>query len=434
VSPDLVNWKELPVAMPEGELMIFSGSAVVDRANTGGFSANGRPPLVALYTGHHEETLHQTQRVAFSNDRGRTWAQYSENPVIDIGSINGFRDPKVFWHEPTGRWVMVITLSDERKIAIYTSRDLKSWDLASTFGPAGATMGVWECPDLFELDVVGEPGEKKWVLTVGINRGSIDGGSGTQYFVGDFDGERFTPEDDTRFGRALWADFGKDFYAAQSWSDLPDTDGRRIWIAWFSNIAYSANVPTRPWRGSMTIPRSLSLKRAGTNFDLRQEPIRELMSLRAEEAHVTSIALSSSQVAVPLPANVGASLELEALFRPGTASEIGLLLEFGEDRRATIGYDAREGRLFVDRRRGGRSFHDEFLGRHEVPVPLSNGTLDVRVFLDRSSVEVFASDGTRVISDLIFPGADLTGIDAYARNGSAELANLRAWRLREITR
>jgi sucrose-6-phosphate hydrolase SacC (GH32 family) len=138
-------------------------------------------------------------------------------------------------------------------------------------------------------------------------------------------------------------------------------------------------------------------------------------------------------VAVPLPANVGASLELEALFEPGTASEIGLLLEFG-DRQATIGYDAREGRLFVDRRRSGPSFHDEFLGRHEVPVSLSNGTLDVRVFLDRSSVEVFASDGTRVISDLIFPGEDLTGIDAYARNGSAELANLRAWRLREITR
>jgi fructan beta-fructosidase len=388
VSPDLVNWKELPIAIPKGELMIFSGSAVVDWENSGGFSRDGRPALVALYTGHHEKTLHQTQHLAFSTDKGRTWTTYAKNPILDINSINGFRDPKVLWHKPTSRWVMAITLSNDRKIAFYTSQDLKAWKLASTFGPAGSTTGVWECPNLFELAVVGHPGETRWVLAVSVDNGSVAGGSGTQYFVGEFDGERFAPTDDTRFGKVHWVDYGKDFYAAQSWADLPDTDGRTIWIAWFSNIGYSENVPTRPWRGAMTIPRSLSLKPAGDNYDLRQEPIRELASLRAEAAQVSYVPLSSSAVALPLPEKHGASLELDALLRPGTAEEMGLLFSFGPAYEVKIGYDARNGRLFLDRTRGGPAFSLNFPGRHHMPVSLASGTIDVRVFLDRSSVEI----------------------------------------------
>jgi fructan beta-fructosidase len=434
VSSDLVNWKELPIAIPEGEVMIFSGSAVVDWENSSGFSTDGRPVLVALYTGHDEKTLHQAQNVAYSSDKGRTWTQYAKNPVIDIQSINSFRDPKVFWHKPSNRWVMVVALSKEHKIAFYTSQNLKEWKLVSTFGPAGATEGVWECPDLFELPIVGNDGEKKWVIAVSMNIGGVAGGSGSQYFVGDFDGERFTPVDNTQSGKVRWVDFGKDFYAAQSWSDLPDADKRTVWIAWFSNVSYSQKLPTRPWRGSMTIPRSLSLKRVGENFQLRQEPIRELAILRADETHIPLIPVSSPKVALPAIAKLGATMEIETLLRPGTAKEAGLVLSFGETYSATIGYDAHSGRLFLDRSRSGPSFDPSFPGRHYMPVSLSNGAIDLHVFLDRSSIEIFSNDGTRVISDRIFPGTTLTDVTAYATNGSAELADIRAWRLREMKR
>ena len=187
VSTDLVHWRHLPVALrEEGGVMVFSGSAVVDRRNSSGLC--GRPGaacLVAIYAGHGQGK--QTQNLAWSRDRGRTWTRYAKNPVLDIGSKD-FRDPKVFWHEPTGRWIMVVALSEERKIRFYGSADLKSWSPLSDFGPAGHTKGQWECPDLFELPVEGDPARRRWVLDVDVNPGAPQGGSADQYFVGSFDG------------------------------------------------------------------------------------------------------------------------------------------------------------------------------------------------------------------------------------------------------
>ena len=190
VSRDLVHWQHLPVAIPEqGDEMVFSGSAVVDYDNTSGFGTADNPAMVAIFTA--AKPGNQSQALAYSLDRGRTWTRYAGNPVLDIGS-GEFRDPKVFWYAPEHKWVMAVSMAVERKIRLYSSPDLKHWTLMSDFGPANATGGVWECPDLFPLAVDGDPSKTKWVLVVNLNPGGIAGGSGAQYFVGDFDGTRFT--------------------------------------------------------------------------------------------------------------------------------------------------------------------------------------------------------------------------------------------------
>ncbi|POX52815.1 glycoside hydrolase family 32 protein [Streptomyces sp. Ru72] len=195
VSTDLVHWKQLPLAIPQDDQeMIFSGSVVLDRNNTTGFGTKDNPPLVAVYTSLVKSTGVQRQSLAYSTDGGTTWTKYSGNPVLDLNSTN-FRDPKVFWYAPTRRWLMAVALADQHKISFYSSADLKHWAHQSDFGPAGATGGVWECPDLFPLPVDGNPKKTKWVLAVNLNPGAIAGGSGAQYFVGDFDGKKFTSDD-----------------------------------------------------------------------------------------------------------------------------------------------------------------------------------------------------------------------------------------------
>ncbi|MFF4625989.1 GH32 C-terminal domain-containing protein [Streptomyces griseorubiginosus] len=195
VSTDLVHWKELPVAIPQdADEMVFSGSVVLDRNNTTGFGTAKNPPLVAVYTSLVKSNGVQRQSLAYSTDGGTTWTKYSGNPVLDLGSTE-FRDPKVFWYAPTRSWLMAVALSDQHKISFYSSADLKHWSHLSDFGPAGATGGVWECPDLFPLPVDGDAKKTKWVLAVNLNPGAIAGGSGAQYFVGDFDGTKFTADD-----------------------------------------------------------------------------------------------------------------------------------------------------------------------------------------------------------------------------------------------
>ncbi|MFM9589381.1 GH32 C-terminal domain-containing protein [Streptomyces scabiei] len=196
VSTDLVHWQELPLALSHDDKeMVFSGSAVVDENNTTGFGTKKNPPMVAIYTRHDKSTGIQSQALAYSTDLGRTWTRYQGNPVIDIGSKD-FRDPKVQWYAPTQSWLMTVSLSAEHRVRFYSSKNLKDWTRLSDFGPAGATGGVWECPDLFPLPVDGDKGNIKWVLVVNINPGGIAGGSAAQYFIGDFDGTKFTAEDD----------------------------------------------------------------------------------------------------------------------------------------------------------------------------------------------------------------------------------------------
>jgi sucrose-6-phosphate hydrolase SacC (GH32 family) len=261
VSKDLLHWKELPVAIPEENgIMIFSGSAVVDANDASGLCQSTEPNdpscLIAIYTGH-TATL-QTQNIAVSNDRGRTFTKYKGNPVLDL-HMKDFRDPKVTWYAPAKKWVMAVSLPNEHKIRFYGSKNLLQWALLSEFGPAGATGGQWECPDLFEMSAAEKTDARKWVLIVNVNPGGVQGGSAVQYFVGKFDGTAF--HNDNPAEQTLWADWGKDYYAAVTYYDSPPGDMSKYLIGWFSNWEYANDEPTAPQRGAMAIPRELMLAR-----------------------------------------------------------------------------------------------------------------------------------------------------------------------------
>ena len=566
VSVDLVHWEHLPVALPEADnVMIFSGSAVVDWKNTSGFGAEGgEPPLVAIYTGHHTDRERQDQRIAYSNDRGRTWKNYVENPVLDIRKAD-FRDPKVFWHEESAGWVMVVSHPLDRQVGFYGSPDLKHWRPLGEFGPGGSTSGIWECPDLFRLGVEGGD-EEKWVLVVNVGGGAPAGGSGCQYFVGEFDGRSFVAdavthpdlvesgegeaavpegtliadfedgyggwvatgdafgagpagsalegqqsvagflgkgfvnsfsnrdkgtgtltspafdvtEDFVNFmigggahpGRtclnlsvggevvrtatgsederlrwqswdvrdlrgkravlqvvddetggwghlnvdhivlsaaavaaeepvALWADWGRDFYAAVSWSDVPEADGRRVWIGWMSNWQYAQDVPTSPWRSAMTVPRSLMLRKTGDGYRMLQVPVRELEVLR--EATVGFGGGTVAESNVWLAGVGGRLLDVELV----VAGEGDLAVEIGGVGGEEILVRVRGDELSLDRRKSGEvGFSEAFAGEHVAPLRRGEGgRVTLRLLLDVSSVEVFANGGESVISDLVLPEA-----------------------------
>jgi sucrose-6-phosphate hydrolase SacC (GH32 family) len=399
VSRDLITWEHLPVALPEHDgLMMFSGSAVIDHDDTSGGTA-GQPPMVLIYTAHDAAARRQTQALAYSTDRGRTFTRHAGNPVIDEDREH-FRDPKVLWYEPEGCWLMVVSLGADRCVRFYRSADLKAWEVTGEFGPAGATdVPDWECPDLFPLPVEGT-GEERWVLKVDVGDGSPAGGSGSQYFVGRFDGRSFLCDDAP--DRTRWTDWGADFYAAQSWSNLPPGaaggPARCIWVAWMSNWRYALATPTEPWRGMMTVPREVSLRRVGGDIVLVQRPIAQLLCA-ATPAEIVSYATRAPHLLRVVLAR--------------SSDHVGLVIGRPGD-QCICGADFARGELFIDRR-GLRAadFHADFPARHTAPIPAGVETLALEIVLDQNSVECFAADGEVVLSDLVFfddaPGIQTLG-------------------------
>ena len=428
VSTDLVHWKHLPIALHEEyAVMIFSGCCVVDWKNSSGFGRDGQPPMVAIYTGHGLGK--QTQDIAYSNDRGRTWTKFSGNPVIDKNEAD-FRDPKVFWHEPTKKWVMVVAMAVDKYVEFYSSDNLKDWTYMSKFGPAGVKdKPNWECPDLFELPIEGTD-KSKWVLEVDMGNGSVAGGSGGEYFVGHFDGKEFKCDHHSTVSK--WVDFGRDFYAPVSFSDIPKADGRRIWIGWMNNWETSL-LPTRPWRSAMSIPRALSLRETDKGLKLIQKPVRELQNLRT--GNPMQMAGKVIQGELPLDGLSGDRLELKARFRLGGAESFGFHVRTGESEHTVVGYDARRKSLYVDRTNSGVvDFHPAFAGRHDGPLKTNNGTVEMHLFVDRSSVEVFGNDGETVLTERIFPRGSSDGVSVFADGGKAQLVSLKAWKLKSAFR
>lgn len=436
VSEDMLHWRHLPIALHEEYgVMVFSGCAVIDWKNTSGFGRDGKPPMVAIYTGHGLGK--QTQDLAYSNDRGRTWTKYEGNPVIDLNEAD-FRDPKVFWHEPTSKWVMVVSMATAKYVQFYGSKDLKTWEHLSNFGPAGVRdKPNWECPDLFELPIEGEPGKTRWVLEVDMGNGSIAGGSGGEYFVGTFDGVTFQCDHD--IGKSQWVDFGRDFYAPVSWSDIPESDGRRIWLSWMNNWETNL-VPTSPWRSAMSIPRTLSLRRTPAGLKLIQKPIRELQSLRTgDPVELSNVTISEADQPLGSQGISGNLLELIATFEVGDATEFGFRLckgtRGGKQESTVVGYDAQAGELFVDRTNSGKTdFHPAFAGRHAGPLPAVDGEVAMHIFVDTSSVEVFGGGGETNITDRIFPGPASTGVSLFSKGGTSKLKSLKAWKLQPSMR
>lgn len=434
-SVDLVTWEDHPVAIAfdDGE-QVYSGSVVVDEAGTTGFGNPEVPAFVALYTSMSTITGRQVQSVAYSTDEGLTWTKYGGNPVLDRGSDN-FRDPKIIrWQgQDESYWVMVAVEAIDRQVVLYRSDDLLTWEFLSSFGPAGAVGGEWECPDLFPLRVDGTD-ETHWVLLVSLNPGAIAGGSGTQYFVGDFDGRTFTPHDGTPRVKAddvpglhalNWLDFGHDCYAGVTFAGLDD-DSRTL-IAWMSNWDYARHMPfdaDTPQRGRMTLPRRLSLVKVDGQLRVRQTPI-------GPPAGEGPTVVTEPVVVQPIRGACRIDLDV----RPDGAA--GFDVEFADDNdsRVTLTYNCADQELTLDRQAAAHGFPPEFAGTVRLPVtpapaavPDDSAVVSLTIWLDGHAVEVYAENGTRVLTELI------GSLDASSVRVSGQGASVRvSMRLSDLT-
>jgi fructan beta-fructosidase len=434
VSKDLIRWEHLPIALyPDSLGYIFSGSAVVDKQNTSGFGRDGRPPLVAIYTYHSEDGARegrndfQTQGIAYSLDNGRTWEKYDGNPVLQNPGIRDFRDPKVFRHEESGQWIMILAVLDH--VELYGSKDLKAWTKLSEFGKsAGAHGGVWECPDLFPLPVEGQQ-TQKWVMLVSINPGGIYGGSATQYFIGDFDGKEFT--NDNTAESVLWLDHGKDNYAGVTWSNIPEQDGRRIFMGWMSNWQYANVVPTENWRSAMTIARTLELKNTAAGLRLTSTPVKEIDDLRGQTYDLPLQQIVATQELADVPFDVSTAEIVLEFELSADDNDFGVKLSNERGQAVTIGFNAPDNRFYVDRSRSGKSdFSDAFEGIHSAPRLSTDKSVKFHLLVDVASVEVFADDGEVVLTDIFFPDEDYDRITLFSKAGTA---NLRSGRITHLS-
>ena len=448
VSKDMVSWENLPIALyPDSLGYIFSGSAVVDAKNTSGLKNGTEDPIIAIFTYHNPEgakagsNTYQYQGIAYSNDRGRTWTKYEGNPVVENPGIRDFRDPKVFWHESSGKWVMIFAAKD--RVRLYSSPNLIDWTFNSEFGAEwGDHGGVWECPDLFELKLQGME-KSRWVMLLSINPGGPNGGSATQYFVGDFDGETFTldPYFQSDLGgpgseKAKWVDYGRDNYAGVTWSDIPAVDGRRLFLGWMSNWNYANVVPTETWRSAMTIPRELVLVERNDVFLLLSKPVMELDKLRGEAFTLEQTMLEAqmdltSQLDFS-PAMSEVILEIE--IPEGETPNFGVELGNSNGEVYRIGYDAAKNEYYSDRTKAGkRSFSDAFAGKmHIAPRLIDGQTVRMHLYFDVASAELFADSGATVLTDIFFPNEDFNQLRLFSENGQVALKSAKVYALNAI--
>lgn len=443
VSKDLLHWEPLPLAIPEfmhpdgkTQTAIFSGSAVIDRGNKSGLCPTGTPDcMVAVYTGNVTQGDQQTaqyQNMAYSADKGRTWTQYAKNPIIDIGSKE-FRDPNVFWYTPAGKWVMSAVKATEHRVAFYESKDLKNWTFMSHFGKVGDTTKVWECPALMRVPVQNEPGQSRWVLFVSAGHPQPDY-VGMQYFVGDFDGSTFKldpAQPKPVASHAPYAgavvDWGKDYYAAIQFNDLPASQPGPVMMGWLNNWAYANDLPTTSFKGAYSLPRQISLRRTAAGLVLVQQPIASLSSLHTGKTTPKNVRLTSQSQSLEQSSTNTYELTLELV--PGSAKVAGLKLAKSGDEETILQYA--DGKLQLDRRRSGQvGFNKKFASVETAPLTPQNGVIKLRIFVDKSVIEVYANDGERVITDLIFPTQSTGGIDLFAEGGSAEFRNVTLWPLK----
>ena len=574
VSTDLINWEEKPVAMPvQNGVQVYSGSVVVDWNNTSGFGINGKPPLVAIYTGASSV---QDQRIAYSNDEGTTWTNYSGNPVLSMNN-NQFRDPKVIWHKESQKWIMVVSQGSYQGIRFYSSSNLKNWVALPGFGPAGNKSAFWECPDLFKLSVDNDTSNMKWVLIHSVSPTA-------QYFVGDFTGEQFSwqnavpsgiiiddfesndynswiatgssfgnspalgtgavsgylgsrlinssspngtgaqgklvsssfviskkyisfligggynPEkgciklvvngeavrsstgmnenlfkwknwdvssfagqtahieivdsvtgrwghvnvdhiiqsdimnDDVNYGQV---DYGKDFYAVQSFSDMPD--GRRVWLAWINNWNYAGQIPTSPWKGIMSIPREVKLEVHNGQLKLVQKPIEELKILRSSGLNLDNESLSSinnslrNVISTTLHTPTFKQFELKV--KVSVANKNGFSLKFKKSglQYTEFIFDFINKQIIFDRSKnsGGTilSADATFKDRQVAPLIIEDGFIDLHLFVDNCSAELFAGGGQMVMSNLIFPDSTSNKIEMTSLGDDFIFEEFDIWKL-----
>ncbi len=425
VSRDLVSWEHLPVALDRDTLgHIFSGSSVIDFNNSAGY---GEGSMISFYTSASDKNG-QIQCMAYSTDNGRTFTKHEANPVLrPFDGLKDFRDPKVFWYEPDKKWVMVV--SADKEMRFYSSTDLKEWSYLSGFGEGyGVQPRQFECPDLVELAVDGNPQQKKWVLIVNINPGGIFGGSATQYFVGDFDGTTFTC--DTKPEVVKWLDWGKDHYATVCFSNTAD---RVIAVPWMSNWQYANTLPTKQFRSANALPRELTLYKEKNEIYVAANPVKEVEKLRAESTAIDDFDFKEGcHIDTILPHNEGA-YELNLALHSATADTYGFKLRNDAGEYVDIYIDVKAGKVYMDRTHSGQTdFSPKEFAVATWGEISKNTAHTFQVFVDKCSIELFVDGGKVAMTNLVFPETPYNLIEFHAEGGKANVKNMHIYKLKNI--
>lgn len=457
VSKDLVHWEHLDPAIdrdPVGH--IFSGSSVVDKKNTAGFGKNA---IIAIYT-NHSVNHGEVQCIAYSNDNGRTFTKYEGNPVLTpFDGLKDFRDPKVFWYEKGKCWYMIVSADKETRF--YKSKNLKKWDYVSAFGKGlGQQPCQYECPDFFQLPVNGDKKKMKWVMTMNINPGCWFGGSATEYFVGDFDGKKFTcPDAD----EVKWLDWGKDHYATVTFSNTGD---RVLGITWMSNWQYANLTPFKQNRGANGLPRELKLYEKNGKYYISEDVAPEVYALRKDTKNVVDASVAGEKMLAGVAANMEGAFEIEADVTPDANGIAGIEISNNKRERTLIYFDMKQGKVVMDRTESGLTDFGKQAVPHDIelawdkqlaaegkqPARITNSinykndfalatwaplslcedgkkTYHVDIFVDKSSVELFVDGGRIAMTNLVFPVAPYENLKLYTQGGKAEFKNLKVHKL-----
>lgn len=457
VSKDLVHWEHLDPAIardPVGH--IFSGSSVVDKKNTAGF---GKDAIIAIYTNNsvnHDEV----QCIAYSNDNGRTFTKYEGNPVLTpFDGLKDFRDPKVFWYEKGKCWYMIVSADKETRF--YKSKNLKKWTYVSAFGKGmGQQPCQYECPDFFQLPVNGDKKKMKWVMTMNINPGCWFGGSATEYFVGDFDGKKFTCPD---AHDVKWLDWGKDHYATVTFSNTGD---RVLGITWMSNWQYANLTPFKQNRGANGLPRELKLYEKNGKYYISEDVAPEVYALRKDTKNVADASVVGEKMLAGVAANMEGAFEIEADVTPDANGIAGIEISNNKRERTMIYFDMKQGKVVMDRTESGLTDFGKQAVPHDIelawdkqraaegkePARIANSinykndfalatwaplslcedgkkTYHVDIFVDKSSVELFVDGGRIAMTNLVFPVAPYENVKLYTQDGKAEFKNLKVHKL-----
>ncbi len=418
VSTDLTSWTYLPLAIaPDALGSIFSGSAVIDMHNTAGFGKNA---MIAIYTNAGHE---QTQSIAYSTDRGRTFTKYEGNPVIPNPGIPDFRDPKVMWHKETNQWVM--SLATKQTITFYGSPDLKNWSFLSEFGDGiGSHAGVWECPDLIPLQY---QGKTKWVLIVSINPGGPNHGSASQYFIGDFDGKTFTAD---KLPYPLWLDYGRDNYAGVTWSNIPESDGRKIFIGWMSNWDYANDVPSNNFRSAMTVPRELKLSHNGKHLILSNYPVKEIDNLRGKLTSISNQYVTENIVIDNILHDKKGIFEVSITIKPEQAKNFGFSISNDNGDVVSYTFNMDLASLLVDRKQSGKvDFHYNFATAPYAPISIQK-SYTVKLLVDRASSEIFINEGETVLTNIHFPTSWYKTLTFFTHDKAWKAENIEIYELK----
>lgn len=443
VSKDLMHWEHRAPAIARDTLgHIFSGSSVVDVDNTAGYGAGA---IVAFYTSASDKNG-QIQCMAYSKDNGNTYTKYEKNPILrPFDGLKDFRDPKVFWYAPEKKWVMIV--SADKEMRFYASTDLKDWTYLSAWGEGyGVQPRQFECPDMIQLPVNGDKGKMKWVMLVNVNPGCYFGGSATQYFVGDFDGTRFTC--DSPKETVKWLDWGKDHYAAVCFYNTGD---RAIAVPWMSNWQYANIVPTKQFRSANALPRELGLYELDGELYVSAAPVKEVQALRRETKVIPAFTVDTEYHVDSLLGNNEGAYELDIRFMSGTADVMGFKLFNDRGEEADIYFNLPEDKLVMDRTKSGivdfgRNSKPHALEAHDKRMSASINYIDdfalatwgpvakaathtLNIFVDKCSVEIFLDGGRVAMTNLVFPNEPYNRLSFYGKGGNYKVESCKIYKL-----